>query len=92
MPVTGSSVSVTTSATKLGTPRWSRTDIIINVPAEGVAIYIGGSTVTTTTGFRLGPGERVTISNSDSSRSGSEGWHAVTGTGSQSVAVVEVSA
>lgn len=92
MPISGTSVSVATSATVLGTPRSRRTELVFAVPAEGVAVYVGGSAVTTSTGFKVLPGERVTITNSESSRSASEAWCAVTAAGTQAIAVIEVSA
>ena len=91
MPVTGSSVTVTTSATVLGTPKHSRTEMIVSVPANGVIVYVGGPAVTTTTGFTVYPGERVVFSTSETTRSGSAEWYGVIATGTQAVAVVEVS-
>lgn len=64
MAVVEASVTVATTATELsggdaGGPT-SGQSILVKVPAAGATVYLGGSGVTTTTGYPLAAGESFT--------------------------------
>lgn len=79
-----SPVSVGLSATKLADTNNSRTELHIDHQGAD-PIYIGDSTVTTTNGTKIEPGQKVVMSH------GAETW-AISGTAGQDVRLAEVTA
>jgi hypothetical protein len=72
-----SSTQAVTTAAVIGTPSLKRTALIIQSPAGAAAdVWIGGSNVAASNGFRLQAGERVAFTNDGQGAHASQEWHA----------------
>lgn len=90
MAVSTAAVTVTNTATSVAAVDASRRRFIIYNPGATV-VYVGGSGVTSTTGFPLRQYDRfevVQATNSDTSAR--QQYYAITASGSQSVNVISV--
>ncbi len=85
MALSGAQVTVATSATALYPSDSTGTMLVRN--RGSVAVYIGGSGVTTGAGFQLDPGESATM---DLPRSGHGGAYGIVATGTARVDVLKV--
>lgn len=91
MSVTSSTITVSTTAQRIGSSAARRSFLSVHPPASGT-VYIGGSTVTTTSGIPLAAGDtpfQVGRSFKDDEMAAEEFW-IVTNTGTRDVAVTEI--
>lgn len=72
-----SSTQAVTTAAKIGTPSLKRTALIVQSPAGAAAdVWIGGSNVSASNGFRLQAGERAVFTNDGQGAHASQQWFA----------------
>lgn len=72
-----SSTQAVTTAAVIGTPSLKRTALIIQSPSGAAAdVWIGGSTVSASNGFRLSAGERIAFTNDGQGAHASQQWYA----------------
>ena len=87
--VSSVAVSVSTTATQIIGTSATRTSGAIKVPTGGVAVFIGGATVTTANGFPLYAGETMTLSPSyPSDPLGTKAVFGIVATGTQDVRIL----
>lgn len=91
MPVTSTTVTVTTTPQKVGTSRSRRSFLSVHPPASGT-VYIGGPTVSTTSGIPLAAGDTPFFAKAEwqGDKTAAEDYWIVTNTGTRAVAVNEV--
>lgn len=81
-----SRVTVTTSATRLDTANTAKSPNIIIRNRGSVAVYVGGSAVTSADGFQLDAGESLDVAVG----AGNIGLYGITASGTASVHILQV--
>lgn len=90
MSLTSGSQTITTTATPIGTLSGSRSALVVQNPAGGSTIYIGGATVTSSNGIAVAAGDPpFTATDGDRDSLGAERWYAVTASGTAVIRTVE---
>lgn len=91
MSTDSSTQSITTTAAKVGTPSAKRTALIVYVPTTAAnPVFFGGSDVTTSNGFPVAAGERITFTNDGGNEAhGTQDWYAIVAATSVTVQITE---
>ncbi len=91
MSVTSTAQTVTTTRSVVGTPKTTRRQLIV-YPDASVTVYIGGSNVTAANGAPLAPGAVPfnVYAGWNGDQSASQGFYAITASGSAACPVLEI--